>query len=896
MGFADNSASNFGTNVDISAPGVWILSTSFSPSGNDSYRASAGTSYAAPIISGVAALILSQYPEATAEELRGLLLASVDHIDHLNPGFEGKLGTGRVNANKAVRISRTEVILTDTIISNQTISLNRRFFIRENAVLTLNNVVIESCQEGFDSFYGFEIQGSGTLKIISSQVDLGSSFVRVNTPNGRLEITDGSRLTVNGGEFSISDQASLVINNSTVEVANGSSIDISQASVETSNKALVHLRNNSFLSLRNSSLITESGTHIFLEGLSYIMLHESSRWDAVSSRIIGFDHNATFVEPDLDEYDFVFDDTYLEDALMGDAGFYQRGIYVDASIINFASTVSSHDMAPSIFGLDEIFIRNSKPDFQNSYERNILTTNVLGVNFIRIHNSVLDFIDARLSGMGNIILTNMSGVVFDNTCIENINELLGIGNSSLTIKNNSVYKNNQKGVYLIQGSISIADSELIGNGNYALKLDIPISWNPGNSGETGLVLNSLKNVSIRGNLGDAISLFNTTIGLIDVTIEDNQGNAFSCMSANSSRIVGNVYINNNTGSAEILASGLGFPRFLPCPTTGQKPTIGFDLFGILPSDRYFLQAAGDFMPPIDVRNLIIESSNQDDMFYPDRSSFRFDTPVYDELDDMLNMGYRHFDAEEYIQAFEHFIDLVEMYPESSQAVRSIPELPHVYIGLDWSLYVLIEYLASIEDANLIKIARNTIVYIYMILEEYQNAIDLLDVIINDKYTNDFERLNAMLLQSFAHLQLQQGDSRGISTIAVYQPNSFKEYRELSEDIMNKIQNLIDGTYDPDNETVPVPLTNSLKANYPNPFNPSTTISFDIAKESHVKIDVFNIRGQKVKTLTNELFGAGTHMIEWYGDDDAERNVASGIYFYRMQTDEFTQTRRMVLLK
>ncbi len=84
---------------------------------------------------------------------------------------------------------------------------------------------------------------------------------------------------------------------------------------------------------------------------------------------------------------------------------------------------------------------------------------------------------------------------------------------------------------------------------------------------------------------------------------------------------------------------------------------------------------------------------------------------------------------------------------------------------------------------------------------------------------------------------------------------------------------------------------SLRQNHPNPFNPATTISFTMPEESHVKLEIFNITGQKVETLVNGTVSAGVHSVIWDGTD-----VASGIYFYRIETDEFIETKKMVLLK
>jgi hypothetical protein len=94
----------------------------------------------------------------------------------------------------------------------------------------------------------------------------------------------------------------------------------------------------------------------------------------------------------------------------------------------------------------------------------------------------------------------------------------------------------------------------------------------------------------------------------------------------------------------------------------------------------------------------------------------------------------------------------------------------------------------------------------------------------------------------------------------------------------------------------VPIKNALRGNFPNPFNPETSIAFTMANEGHVSIEVFNIRGQKVTTILSEERAAGDHHIIWRGTDEQGRSVGSGIYFYRMTTGDFTQTRRMVLMK
>ena len=94
----------------------------------------------------------------------------------------------------------------------------------------------------------------------------------------------------------------------------------------------------------------------------------------------------------------------------------------------------------------------------------------------------------------------------------------------------------------------------------------------------------------------------------------------------------------------------------------------------------------------------------------------------------------------------------------------------------------------------------------------------------------------------------------------------------------------------------LPIETRLLGNIPNPFNPETVILFSLAEESIVSIDIYNIRGQKVRNLINEHRESGFHQVVWNGTDETGRSMGSGIYFYQMTTQEHTETKRMVLLK
>ena len=89
---------------------------------------------------------------------------------------------------------------------------------------------------------------------------------------------------------------------------------------------------------------------------------------------------------------------------------------------------------------------------------------------------------------------------------------------------------------------------------------------------------------------------------------------------------------------------------------------------------------------------------------------------------------------------------------------------------------------------------------------------------------------------------------------------------------------------------------SLHQNYPNPFNPATTIGFEVPIPSQVSLKIYNLMGQEIRTLTNEWLPTGSHRLIWNGKDQRGIPVSAGVYIYRLQSQDFQKTRKMVLLK
>ncbi|MCK4235878.1 MAG: T9SS type A sorting domain-containing protein, partial [Candidatus Krumholzibacteria bacterium] len=118
---------------------------------------------------------------------------------------------------------------------------------------------------------------------------------------------------------------------------------------------------------------------------------------------------------------------------------------------------------------------------------------------------------------------------------------------------------------------------------------------------------------------------------------------------------------------------------------------------------------------------------------------------------------------------------------------------------------------------------------------------------------------------------------------------------ITSDVLSWMRDIPGGT-NPNPTGDETPRAYNLAQNFPNPFNPATKIKFDMKEKGLVTIRIYNVAGQLVRTLVNEVRDAGSYTEPWDGRNNIGAGVASGIYFYKMETKNFSRTRKMVLLK
>ena len=84
--------------------------------------------------------------------------------------------------------------------------------------------------------------------------------------------------------------------------------------------------------------------------------------------------------------------------------------------------------------------------------------------------------------------------------------------------------------------------------------------------------------------------------------------------------------------------------------------------------------------------------------------------------------------------------------------------------------------------------------------------------------------------------------------------------------------------------------------FPNPFNPSTSLNFNVNKKEMVKITIYDLLGNRIKSLVNDHYSMGSHSISWHARNDKGQPVSAGVYLYKVQAGEFQSTKKMILLK
>ena len=212
-----------------------------------------------------------------------------------------------------------------------------------------------------------------------------------------------------------------------------------------------------------------------------------------------------------------------------------------------------------------------------------------------------------------------------------------------------------------------------------------------------------------------------------------------------------------------------------------------------------------------------------------------------------------------------------------------------------------EFLTEAERISLQNILKNYQKKCFIQMHEYQEAADIVVVRIDNPVSVLDSLFAVMQLESIYMLSYIDSTSRSSCVRTNYDrlaPKSLKEHNQKHKNHWDEIYNLLGiGEIHEDEIIQNIPLIPTLFGNYPNPFNPETTIPFSIPKESKVELIVYNIKGQKVKTIAKDFFEKGFHKLIWEGKDSSGKEVGSGVYFYKLKVNgKYKSVRKCLLLK
>ena len=187
----------------------------------------------------------------------------------------------------------------------------------------------------------------------------------------------------------------------------------------------------------------------------------------------------------------------------------------------------------------------------------------------------------------------------------------------------------------------------------------------------------------------------------------------------------------------------------------------------------------------------------------------------------------------------------------------------------------------------------------MLDDDYKNSIELSKQAL-EKFTGD-ERM--CIMQNLGMMYIECGDEDNAKKIMEIYAKEYADDVSGYEMLLSSYEHLLDikellkeEKDEEQAEEKTVQLEASLEQNYPNPGNPSTTIQYTVPNECCVEVIIYNLMGQEVRTLVNEVQKSGSHTIVWDGSNNSGTSVTSGIYLYNLKIGDKSFTKKLTILK
>ena len=743
----------------------------------------------------------------------------------------------------AIRIIQNHEVISSGSV--QTLEINDRIYVPSNSTLELVG--------SLKLVHRSSIVSDGLL-IIADNTDIIGSVS--SSTSGDQEL--GNKITVNGDMiigYNVEFKAATNMNWDGVHINSGAAILMQGVSF---NRTPIELT-NPFL-LIDSCSFTLSPVQIVS---GFVELNDSS---ITSSPLDIYGSNICVTACNLTSSDASLESTvveYLNTSLTGSdtvcrnsevsiiGGTYSNShVDVTGKLIMESTTLTSTD---DNNGLNNSFVvtTNSVVNVSNSvFIRSGITSNCLGlnqnVNSVNITDCTIQQNSSAGISLYNVPNYNLSG----NTIIGNQGGITlvncGTG-ANFTIENNIIMNNMLNGLYMSGSNTSIVGFNII------------------QENATGIVANNFCSWSLNGSYLEPYQ-----------KIQFNQRYQVLVVGNSTPDKVAYNWIRN---------SNHNYPWFRILQPVPNSRTLNV-------SNNYW---GDNFDPQIDL--MPTTAFIYEPIWIPGGLELVDDSAAAS----LFKIAYDHEAEAEFPEAIAAYKQIIEYFPSTEYAINAMKALLRIEdkkkdiddSNLDYS--ALKAYYATEENiylnAEYEYIAANLIARIDTRTQNYLDAIDFYESIISNPLST-VDSLCAVIDLGYVYLLMAEAKSNQgfVGKYPRFKPSCYNEWQENTLQILDEIE----ATFSIEENSIPDNV--NIAQNYPNPFNPSTTISFSIPTVMMCSLDIYNIRGQKVRTLLNENKLAGRHSIVWDGKDTNGRSVSSGVYFYRLTTPNRTQTSKMLLMK
>lgn len=418
------------------------------------------------------------------------------------------------------------------------------------------------------------------------------------------------------------------------------------------------------------------------------------------------------------------------------------------------------------------------------------------------------------------------------------------------------------------------------------------------------------------NSYDGIKLLTSSPSIIRTHVEDctNDGLilAHSSQPVMNTATGGNLNRLANNGTYQIYIAGYLYPLL----QNGHNDLIGPDTYLI---STYATDLPVDYSVNVDY-NWWDDSTPRDRIHPADGTYFGHTYQVVvNNVDTGTNTNYTAtadellaaiaLEAnEEYLAAVEAYKEIIEANASSSVALTALQRIFGCYLKMDGSFDSLKEYYLDQSELEIssfwTKACTDLSSYCDVKLSDFTGAIDYYEEVLQN--TSDYlDALYAELDIESVGFEMSLGGT-GVASIPFAEDNEIEQFSNLASEYQDNVKEILSkiasGGPEGSEASTAVPGSFALHKNYPNPFNPETVIGYDVPELANVKLEIFNVLGQKVCTLVNNVENAGFKHILWNGQSKQGIPVSSGMYIYRLTAEgkdsgrKFNQSCKMILLQ